>query len=340
MKRRIFTHTLSIVFIVLLLSFAVATDVLYSHFTAVSTRQLKAELTLAAQGVALSGVAYLDAVADGPYRLTWVSRDGTVLYDTNTDEAAMDNHLEREEIREAFAVGKGSASRQSNTLSENTLYEAVCLADGTVLRISVNRAAVWTLLIGMLPALLGILTVSIVLALILADNMSNSIVKPLLSLDLEHPADNDTYEELSPVLTELCNQHRQIKGQMLELSEKNNEFSQILSSMSEGLVMLNTQGVVISMNRAARQIFGVRDQAEGTDFLTLDSSPELHHAIDTVKIDAHAEAVLSKNGREYQFKISRIASEGKTIGTLILGFDITEKAFAERNRQEFTANVS
>ncbi len=340
MRKKIFTLTITIVSIVLILSFAVVTDVLYSHFTTVSVTQLKGELTLASKGVELSGMDYLTAVTDSRYRLTWVSKDGTVLYDSNSDETVMDNHLEREEIKEAFEEGVGSASRHSNTLGENTLYEAVLLKDGTVLRISVNRAAVWTLVLGMLTPLFAILLVAIIVAFILADRMSKSIVKPLLTLDLEHPADNNTYEELSPVLTEIRRQHRQIKEQMTELAEKNNEFSQIISSMSEGLVLLNKQGQVIAMNASARNIFGVKGETDGVDFLTLERSPELSHAIDTVRFDAHAEAKLSKNGREYQFNISRIESEGNTVGTLILGFDITEKAFAERNRQEFTANVS
>ncbi len=340
MRKKIFALTATIVSIVLILSFAVVTDVLYSHFTTVSVTQLKGELTLASNGVELSGIDYLNAVSDSRYRLTWVSKDGTVLYDSNSDETAMDNHLEREEIKEAFETGVGSASRHSNTLGENTLYEAVLLEDGTVLRISVNRAAVWMLVLGMLPPLFGILLVSIIVAFVLADRMSKSIVKPLLSLDLEHPADNNTYEELAPVLTEIRRQHRQIKEQMTELAETNNEFSQIISSMSEGLVLLNKQGLVIAMNRSARNIFGVKGEIEGIDFLTLERSPELSHAIDTVRFDAHAEAVLNKNGREYQFNVSRIESDGYTVGTLILGFDITEKAFAERNRQEFTSNVS
>ncbi len=340
MRKKIFTLTISIVSVVLLLSFAIVTDVLYSHFTTVSVTQLKGELTLASNGVELSGMDYLEAVSDSRYRLTWVSKDGTVLYDSNSDETVMDNHLEREEIKEAFEEGKGSASRHSNTLGENTLYEAVLLEDGTVLRISVNRAAVWTLVLGMLTPLFAILLVSIVVAFILAERMSKSIVKPLLTLDLEHPTDNNTYEELSPVLTEIRRQHRQIKEQMTELQQKNDEFSQIISSMNEGIIILNENGIVIAMNKSARKIFSVQKDAVGTDFLTLDRSPELNHAISAASTDGHCEIVLNKNGREYQFTISRIESDNKVIGTLILGFDITEKAFAERNRQEFTANVS
>lgn len=340
MRKKIFTLTIAIILTVLLLSFGVITDVLYNHFTTVSVNQLKDELTLAAQGVELSGIDYLKSVSENNYRLTLISDDGTVIYDTKSNETEMDNHLDREEIRKAFEEGEGSATRHSDTLGEKTLYEAKRLKDGSVLRISVSLAEVWVLLVGMIYPLAVIFVISVIIAFVLANRVSKSIVKPLLKLDLEHPADNNTYEELSPVLTEIRRQHGKIKEQMMKLSEQNDEFSQIISSMSEGLILLNEQGSIIAINRTARKIFGAKDDAVGTDFLTLDRSPELSCAITEAEKNSHSEIMLSKNGREYQFNISRIKSEGKTLGTLILGFDITEKAFAERNRQEFTANVS
>lgn len=340
MRKKIFTLTIAIISTVLLLSFGVITDVLYNHFTTVSVNQLKDELTLAAQGVELSGIDYLKSVSENNYRLTLISDDGTVIYDTKSNESEMDNHLDREEIKKAFEEGEGSATRHSDTLGEKTLYEAKRLKDGSVLRISVSLAEVWVLLVGMIYPLAVIFAISVIIAFVLANRVSKSIVKPLLKLDLEHPADNNTYEELSPVLTEIRRQHGKIKEQMTKLSQQNDEFSQIISSMSEGLILLNEQGSIIAINRTARKIFGAKDDAVGTDFLTLDRSPEISYAITEAEKNSRSEITLSKNGREYQFNISRIKSEGKTLGTLILGFDITEKAFAERNRQEFTANVS
>ena len=340
MRKKIFTLTIAIISTVLLLSFGVITDVLYNHFTTVSVNQLKDELTLAAQGVELSGIDYLKSVSENNYRLTLISDDGTVIYDNKSNESEMDNHLDREEIKKAFEEGEGSATRHSDTLGEKTLYEAKRLKDGSVLRISVSLAEVWVLLVGMIYPLAVIFAISVIIAFVLANRVSKSIVKPLLKLDLEHPADNNTYEELSPVLTEIRRQHGKIKEQMTKLSQQNDEFSQIISSMSEGLILLNEQGSIIAINRTARKIFGAKDDAVGTDFLTLDRSPEISYAITEAEKNSRSEITLSKNGREYQFNISRIKSEGKTLGTLILGFDITEKAFAERNRQEFTANVS
>ena len=340
MRKKIFTFTVIIISTVLLLSFGIITDVLYNHFTTVSTNQLKDELSLATEGVEISGIDYLKSVKDNNYRLTLISENGTVIYDTKSNETEMNNHLDREEIKEAFETGEGSASRHSDTLGEKTLYEAKRLKDGSVLRISVSLADVWILLVGMIYPITVIFAISVIVAFILANRMSKAIVKPLLNLDLEHPADNDTYEELSPVLNEIRRQHRQIKEQMTKLSERNDEFNQIISSMSEGLIILNEQGSIIAINTSAKKIFGAEKDVVGTDFLTLDRSPELSHAIAKTQTDSHYETVLNKNGREYQFNVSCIESDSKTIGTLILGFDITEKAFAERNRQEFTANVS
>ena len=340
MRKKIFAFTVAIIMTVLLLCFGIITDVLYSHFTTLSTNQLKDELTLASKGVELSGADYLKGVEKNDYRLTLISEDGRVIYDTKSNETEMDNHLDREEIKQAFETGEGSASRHSDTLGEKTLYEAKRLKDGSVLRISVSQAEVWVLLVGMIYPITAVFAISVIIAFLLAGRMSKSIVKPLLKLDLEHPTDNDTYEELSPVLTEIRRQHGQIKEQMKKLSKQNDEFNQIISSMSEGLIILNEQGSIIAINRSAQEIFGVSSFAVGTDFLTLDRSPELSRSIAVTEKEARCETVLNKNGREYQFNISRIESEGKAVGTLILGFDITEKAFAERNRQEFTANVS
>ncbi len=340
MKKKIFSLTVTVIVTVLLLSFAIITDVLYGYFTTTSTNQLKDELTLATQGVNLSGMDYLEAVTDSRYRFTWVSEDGTVIYDSSSDKENMDNHLEREEIKQALETGKGSASRHSKTLGEKTLYEAVLLEDGSVLRISVSQADVWVLLVGMIQPLVVILVISLIISFFMANRVSKSIVKPLLNLDLEHPTDNNTYEELSPVLTKIHHQHKKLSEQMAELEQKNDEFSQIISSMKEGLVLLNEQGAVIAINRSARKLFGITEDAVGTDFLILDRTPELSQAINMAGKNERCEVVLNKNGREYQFNISHIELDGKTVGTLILSFDITEKAFAERNRQEFTANVS
>ncbi len=325
---------------VMLLSSAISTTFLHSYFNKEQADKLHIELELVADAVNELGVSYLEGVEDDTFRFTVIKADGSVDYDTKADTEIMENHADREEIIEAFESGNGSSARYSETLTEKTFYEAVKLNDGTVLRVSVSQLSLGGAFLRVFPMNLFITLLAIVLSLIVSNRMAKKITEPLSALDLDNPTENNTYEELSPVLTKIHHQHKQLSRQMTELKQKNDEFSQIISSMNEGLIILNENGIVIAMNTSARKIFSVQKDAAGADFLTLDRSPEISHAILAASTDGHCEIVLNKNGREYQFTISRIESDGKVIGTLILGFDITEKAFAERNRQEFTANVS
>ncbi|MBR4933329.1 MAG: PAS domain S-box protein, partial [Clostridia bacterium] len=199
---------------------------------------------------------------------------------------------------------------------------------------------VGALILGMLPAVCAIMLISIVLALVMSNKMANSIVEPLNKLDLENPVENETYEELSPLLTKINKQHKQIAKQMSELKRKSDEFEQITSSMSEGLVLLDEKGTVLSINESAKKLFGADDTAVGRDFLTLDRSVEMSHAIVKAMEGKRSELRECRGESEYQFIISRIESEGKIVGVVIICLDVTEAAFAERNRKEFTANVS
>ncbi len=340
MRKKIFRSLMLVSMMIMLLSSVISTTFLHSYFNNEQSDKLHIELELVADAVNEIGTSYLDYVDNDTYRFTVVNTDGSVIYDTKADTNILESHADREEIIEAFESGNGNSARYSSTLTEKTFYEAVKLSNGTVLRVSVSQLTLSGAFLRVLPMNLLIAMIAMALSFLVSNRMSRVITEPLLTLDLEHPADNNTYEELSPVLAKIRRQHRQIKEQMLELAEKNSEFSQIISSMSEGLVLLNKQGLVIAMNSSAKNIFGIKDNPEGTDFITLEPSAELNRTIDAVKFDAHSEAIISKNGREYQFNISRIESDGQAVGTLILAFDITEKAFAERNRQEFTANVS
>ncbi len=340
MRKKIFRSLIFVSVMVLLLSSVISTTFLHSYFNKEQADKLQIELELVADGVNKLGTEYLDGVEDDTFRFTVVDAGGSVVYDTKADTGMMENHADREEIMEAFASGSGSSARYSSTLTEKTFYEAVKLDDGTVLRVSVSQLTVGGAFLRIMPMIMLIAVIASLLSLAVSHRMANRITEPLLNLDLDNPTENNTYEELSPVLAKIHHQHKQLALQMAELKQKNDEFSQIISSMSEGLVILNDQGTVIAMNASARAIFGLRDEAVGADFLSVDPSPELSRAVAAAEKKAHAEISQNKNGREYQFNISRIESDGRVIGTLILGFDITEKAFAERNRQEFTANVS
>ena len=181
---------------------------------------------------------------------------------------------------------------------------------------------------------------ALILALVLAKRISARIVAPLNRLDLEKPLENDTYEELSPLLTRINQQRRQIDAQLRTLQQKKDEFDQITASMNESLVLMNEKGTVLSINPAARKLFHAEPDCVGRDFLTVERSHEISCAIRRALEEGHAELRVERGGREYQLDISRIESEGTVIGAVLLAFDVTEQAFAERNRREFTANVS
>ena len=340
MTRKIFLSIMAAAAVVLLCSVLIIMGCLYDYFGGVQERQLEDELALAQTGVECSGKTYLKALEGESYRLTWIAPSGEVLFDSQADESSMENHAQREEVRQALETGKGQSSRYSSTLLEKTIYYAKKLTDGSILRISISRATAGVLVMGMLQPMLVVLAAALILALVLAKRISARIVAPLNRLDLEKPLENDTYEELSPLLTRINQQRRQIDAQLRTLQQKKDEFDQITASMNEGLVLMNEKGTVLSINPAARALFHAEPDCVGQDFLTVERSHEISCAIRRALEEGHAELRVERGGREYQLDISRIESEGTVIGAVLLAFDVTEQAFAERNRREFTANVS
>ena len=340
MTRKILRAILLAVTLVLVASFAVSTLVLYSYFGKVQTEQLRGELSLAAAGTEKYGLAYLNDLKEDSFRLTWVGADGRVLFDSVADAAAMENHLQREEIRQALETGSGSSVRTSDTLTEKTLYEAKRLDDGTVLRISVSSASAAALGLGMVQPMLFIFFAALALSVVLATAMAKKITDPLNRLDLEHPLDNNAYEELAPLLRRIYQQHRQITGQLGALRRKTDEFQQITDNLREGLVLLDGDRRILSINPAARALFDADTTCVGEDFLTIERRHDISAAIDAALSSGHSELRTERGGREYQLDISRIESDGKPLGAVLLTFDVTEQAGAERSRREFSANVS
>ena len=340
MTKKIFQSILLVAGCVLLASLLIIMGFLYDYFGGVEENQLRDELSLAAAAVEDGGTDYLSQLTADRCRLTWIAADGSVLYDTKTDAESLENHASRAEVSQALATGTGESTRYSSTLMEKTMYYAQRLDDGTVLRISISRATVGMIAVGMIQPLLIVLIVALILSGLLARRLSRRIVDPLNSLDLEHPLDNDAYEELSPLLKRIHRQHVEIQTQLRELREKTDEFTQITGSMREGLILLDEHGSILSINAAAQTLFGADAQCVGRDFLTIERSHEISAAIQAAVTDGHSEVRAERAGRVYQFDISRITSDGKLLGTVILAFDNTEQEFAERNRREFTANVS
>ena len=342
MTKKIFSSIMLTAACVLLASMITTVGFLRDYFGGIEESGLREELGIAAVGVEDDGMDYLAALPDGQRRFTWIAADGSAIYDTKADADSMENHSEREEVKAAFETGAGESVRYSNTLMQKTMYAARRLDDGTVLRVSVSTATVGALLLGVTQPMLAVLAAALILSAILAKHISRRVVAPLNELDLEHPLDdsNAAYEELAPVLGRINRQRSQINSQLRELRRRTDEFAQVTGSMREGLVLLNEQGYILSMNPAARNIFAVEGDCAGKDFLTVDRSCDMSAAVRSAMESGHGRLHERHGGRIYQVDVSRIDSDGAAIGTVILVFDVTEQESAEQMRREFTANVS
>lgn len=340
MTKRIFRSIFAVAAVVLLLSLGVVLGVLYNHYSDVQWQQLESELELTRLGLEVSGESYLRSVSADDFRITWIDEGGTVLFDTEADAADMDDHSQREEIIKALAYGKGTSQRYSDTLTTIMLYSAVRLQDGTVLRIAAAQDSVFALLLDVLLPMLLIFAAAILVSLILARMMAKKIVDPLNDLNLDAPTEAQAYDELSPLLHRIDKQNKQISIQLAQLKEKTDQFEQTTASMNEGLVLLDAEGKILSINPAAAKLFETSSACAGLDFLVIDRSEAMREGVQKALSGNHSEFRTSKAGCEYQIGISPIASGEKLLGAVVLAFDVTEQVHSQRNRQEFTANVS
>lgn len=340
MTKKIFRSIVAVAAVVLLASLFIITSFFYDYFGNVQKKQMEDELRLAAAGVEQNGAEYLEHISSEHFRLTLIAPDGNVIYDTEADAASLENHAAREEVNEAFESGEGESVRYSSTLLEKTAYHALRLFDKSVLRISASYATASGVALGMISPIIAVGIGALILSAVLAARVSKNIVAPLNKLDLEHPLDNDSYEELSPLLSRINKQRAQIAEQLSELCRRTEEFEHITSSMKEGLVLIDKNENILSINPAAMKIFSAEASCVGKSFLTLDRSRELNSAIKSAFENGHSEVRREKDGSVYQLDISRIEPNSTTSGAVILAFDITEKESAEQARREFTANVS
>lgn len=340
MTKKIFKSILIVAGTVLLASIVIIMGCLYEYFSNIQKDKLADELDIAASAVELYGTDYLKNIDSERYRITWIQADGKVIYDTQAGADSMENHADRQEVKQALAEGEGSSSRYSDTLMEKTSYYARLLDDGSVLRVSTTYATAGLLVLGMLQPILVVLIAALVLSGILARRISKRIVEPMNSIDLDRPLENDTYEELSPLLNRINQQHKEIEMQMRYLKQRTDEFTQITESMKEGLILLDDKGNVLSINEAAQNILETDSDCIGQSFLSIERSRNINNAIQSAFEEGHSEIYAQYGSREYQVDISRIESGGETVGAVLLAFDITEQQNAQRNRREFTANVS
>lgn len=340
MTKRIFRSICLVALTVFLASVVLFMGVLYEYFSNVEQAQLKMQTTLAAQGVTNEGIDYFHDLKVKNYRISWIDTEGNVIFDSASDTAEMENHLEREEVREALSSGYGESRRYSATLMERSFYSAQKLDDGTILRLSISQNSILTLLLGMTQPICIIFVIALILSIVLAIQVSKKIVKPLNEIDLDNPLSNEGYDELSPFLRRIDSQQKQLRGQKAELLQKENELNTIIGSMNEGMILLNQKGKIISINPAARKLLDADTDCIGSDMLSLCRNLELQEILTKALQGERGENIIRLYGESYQIDADPITSENIVKGAALFFFNVTEKEKAEQIRREFTANVS
>ena len=339
MTAKLFRTSMAVAVSVMVLSIALFMGMLYQYFSDQMMTELESETWLVSRGVELDGMDYLNGLHTTS-RVTWVAADGTVLYDNEADASTMENHADREEIREALTSETGTAQRFSSTLSEQTLYVTQRLSDGTVIRLANAQKTVGLLLLSMIQPILIILVLSLLLSAALASRLSKGLIKPILNLDLEHPEDCETYDELTPLLSRLKRQNDTIQQQMDLLKQRQTEFAALTDNMSEGFLLLDRQGHVLSHNSGALHLLGVEEPEGEVNVLVLNREEPFRQAVDEALAGRRSQQLLHLNGRYCRLLANPVLADGKPAGAVLVLLDVTEQEQREELRREFTANVS
>ena len=326
--------------LVLAVGLAAVMGILYSNFDGQMRKELSKEAAYLSYGVEQQGVEYLKNIKDKSARITYIDQDGTVLFDNEADVSEMKNHSDRTEFQKAEKYGAGESSRYSDTLSEKTIYYALRLKDGTVLRVSGTQDSVLALVENLIFPLCGLLCLMLILSGIMASAISKRIVKPINELDLESPEENQIYEELSPLLSKIHRQNREIQNQLELAKQQQEEFSLITENMQEGLIVIDKYTMILSANSSAWNLFHMDRVRQGESVYCLDREEEFRHAIEQVLSGEHTELVLKLNGSDIQLIANPVIRDKKTEGAVVLLVNVTEKLERESLRREFSANVS
>ena len=326
--------------LVLAVGLAAVMGILYRNFDRQMRKELSKEAAYLAYGVEQQGLNYLKNIKDKSARITYIDQDGTVLFDNEADVSEMKNHSDRTEFQKAEKYGAGESSRYSDTLSEKTIYYALRLKDGTVLRVSGTQDSVLALVENLIFPLCGLLCLMLILSGIMASAISKRIVKPINELDLESPEENLIYEELSPLLSKIHRQNREIQNQLELAKQQQEEFALITENMQEGLIVIDKYTMILSANSSAWNLFHMDRVCQGESVYCLDREEEFRHAIEQVLSGEHTELVLKLNGSDIQLIANPVIRDKKTEGAVVLLVNVTEKLERESLRREFSANVS
>lgn len=340
MTKKIFKNIFLGCIAVLVSTIVIIVGVMYNFYGDELMKQLHHQISTISAGVEREGVDYLKSIdISDDERITWIDSDGSVKFDTDATADKMENHLNREEIKEAVKNGEGETVRYSSTLSERTMYYAKLLPDKTIIRVSTNQYSVWILLFNMFQPLAIVIILSLVLSYVIAYFASKKIVMPINQLDLENINTVETYDEITPLVQKISHQNRVIREQIKELKQTQAEFNTITGNMKEGLLIVDLQGKILSHNKSAEKLLGVSSpRGEYLEDLGVDSSflKDISLAIH----GTHMSEVLSFGDRYLSVYCNPVVLEGKVKGAVAVILDVTEKHQREVLRREFSANVS
>ena len=342
MRKKIFKNMCLLALVTILLSSLLVTIVYYANSDARMKSEVREETRFVRGAVELSGQDYLATVENTANRITLIDTDGTVLYDNQADPATMENHSDREEFQEASTAGAGEATRISDTIAEQTFYYAVKLQNGQVLRVAATTDSVFAAVLAVLPWILGVEVLVAVCTVLFSNFLTKKIVAPINRLDLDHPADNEIYDELSPLLGKISRQNEVIAQQMKSLREKQEEFTSITENMSEGFLVLDNNTDILSYNTSALRLLGAEAvPAEShVSALALNRSAGFRSAVDGALAGKRSEQLVRQGGRCCQVMANPVLRDGEVEGAVVVILDITEREERANLRREFTANVS
>mgnify|MGYP002511184699 FL=1 len=345
MHKKIFRSSLLTVCLVLIATIALIMGFLFHFFEKQIQAELANEAGFLAQAVENEGIGYFDGFDDKNSRpsrnnrVTWIGKDGTVLFDSRVDASELDNHADRDEIKTAMKDGKGMSTRYSKTLTEKTVNYAIRLSDGSVLRVSTEQYTVITILMGMLQPILITISVALILTLALSARVSKAIIEPVNRLDLDVPENNDTYEELTPLLRKIANQKETIEEQLADARKNQKEFNLITENMSEGFLVIDADANLLTYNSAALNLLEITPPADRSVLLFC-RAKEFRGVISDVLSGIKAENTMVREERSYSLIANPVYEKESVIGAVVVILDITEREKRDTLRREFTANVS
>lgn len=338
MTGKIFKSTFLTSVLVLIISLVLTMGILFGFFEGQLKKELRSEADYIEYAVTNDEEGFFKNFSSGEKRITLIGADGTVLEDTSANPAEMDNHADREEVKDALEKGSGTSVRYSKTLTEKTVYYACRMENGNVLRISTTQYTVMTVVLGLLQPLIYVLVLALILSFALSSRVSKSVIKPINEIDLDHPENSDAYEELTPLLHRILNQQKTIKKQLNEAKKHRDEFKLITENMSEGFLITDRDGRLLSCNGAALKLLDA-DENDGT-VLSLNRTGDFRKTVHSALSGERAENTMTHGENTYNLIANPVFEGDKTIGAVIVIIDVTESRRRELIRREFTANVS